>query len=62
MADPWKVKESKRLVSEIITDLASDHCPDCGSGNIKAVFRKSKGHGGLEYYTHCANCKKEQVF
>jgi hypothetical protein len=62
MVDPWKVKESKRLVREIVTELSTAPCPDCGSGNIKVVFRVSKGHGGLEYHTVCGNCKKQKTY
>ena len=61
VVDPWKVKESKKLVMETMMDLSNDHCPDCGAGNVYVTFRLRQPIG-LEYYTKCKNCGKEQVF
>lgn len=61
MVDTWKVNESKKLVLETLTDLNDDHCIDCGAGNRYVTFRLRQPIG-LEYYTKCNNCGKEQVF
>lgn len=61
MVDAWKVSESKKLVLETLMDLNDDHCIDCGAGNLYVTFRLRQPIG-LEYYTKCNNCGKEQVF
>lgn len=61
MVDPWKLEQSKKLVREILAELSAAHCPDCGSGHVRATFRLSS-HGGLEYYTLCPNCRKQTVY
>jgi ribosomal protein S27E len=53
--------ESKKLVTQTMADLSKDHCPDCGAGNVQVTFRLRQATG-LEYYTKCGNCGKEQVF
>ena len=61
MVDQWKLNESKKLVMQTIDDLSKDHCPDCGAGNVFVTFRLRQPVG-LEYYSKCNNCGKEQVF
>jgi hypothetical protein len=61
LVDPWKVKESKKLVMETMMDLSNDHCPDCGAGNVNVAFRVKQSIG-LEYYTKCSNCGREMVY
>lgn len=61
MVDQWKLKESKKLVMETLMDLSTDHCPDCGAGNLHVTFRLRQPIG-MEYYVKCNNCGKEQVF
>ena len=61
VVDPWIVKESKKLVLDTLTELSNDHCMDCGAGNLYVTFRLRQP-AGLEYYTKCKNCGKEQVF
>jgi len=46
---------------ETMMDLSNDHCVDCGAGNLYVNFRLRQPIG-LEYYTKCKNCGKEQVF
>ncbi len=61
VVDQWRVKESKKLVMETLMELSNDHCLDCGAGNLYVTFRVRQPVG-LEYYTKCKNCGKEQVF
>ncbi|UCC92749.1 MAG: hypothetical protein JSW25_08810 [Thermoplasmata archaeon] len=61
VVDQWKLNESKKLVMGVLMDLSDDHCMDCGAGNLHVTFRVRQPVG-LEYYTKCKNCGKEQIF